>query len=84
MELKTAIEIGVLLVIGIIGFFIRREMDKQQSDNDDLRNMIKEREDRNFVINKEQDNRLNSLENRTTAIETVQAHCDVFNGKEKK
>ncbi len=78
---KSIIEIAVVVVIGIIGFFMRRELDRIKADNDDLRYMIKEREERNYDINKEQDAKLESLGNRMVVVETVQGHCATCQGK---
>ena len=76
------VEIIIGVVIAILGFLIKRELDRHQGDNDELRNMITEREARKYEINKEQDKKLQELEVKMTKIQTTQELCRHCNNKE--
>lgn len=82
MDVKFWVELAIVIVLGLISYFMKRELDRVKADNDELKTMTKEREERNYTINKEQDEKLADLASRCMAVETVQSHCKACSGRD--
>lgn len=81
MSLENILTIGLGLLISIISYVWKKETDGIKADNDELRNMIKDREDRNYSAHKEVWQEMGNMRERMTKVETTQERCQTCRGE---
>ena len=81
MELKDWIFTGLGLIMSLIAFIWKREMESIKGENNEIKTMIKDREDRNYTAHKEIWSETNSIRERVTRVEATQERCSTCRGE---
>jgi hypothetical protein len=80
METKDFIQIGIGLILTLIGAYLKMAMSSIEKQIDDNSNMIKEREERNHIEHKEIYEKINTMKDSITKNTTTIEHCKFCQG----
>jgi uncharacterized protein YdcH (DUF465 family) len=81
MEIKDWIMTGLGILFGLLSFIFKREMERISEDNNELNDMVKNREERNYQSHKEIWDEQNKLRERVSKVEAIQDRCSTCRGE---